>query len=356
MALFSYSDIEIIGMSACVPKKSISNRSFSDFFSKEEALKVIKMTGIESRRFAEAGVAASDLAFVAAHSLLADMNIDPESIDGVVFCSVTPDYRMPATSFVLQDRLGVKKNAICFDVNMGCGGFVFSLNLVYSMLASQQLNRVLLLNAHVITNNMSHKDKATSLLFGDGATATLVTRNEAIDVKKHTYFTSMTDGSGYEFIIRPGGGYRNPSSVDTLTSQLRDDGSYRTDEDLSMDGPAIFDFTITKVPLDIQEILKFSDTSINDVDYFVFHQANLFIIKHIAKKLKIPIERVPISLKQFGNLSSASLPLTIVSELKDKLRDQRSKLLLCGFGVGLAWGSVILELDNPYIGNITEVY
>lgn len=354
MAIFSYSDIEIIGMNACVPNNSISNMEYSSFFSLEEARKVVKMTGIESRRSAKVGIAASDLAYTAAYNLLNDMDIAPESIDGIVFCSVTPDYRMPATSFVLQDRLGVRKNAVCFDVNMGCGGFVFSLNLIYSMMASQQLQRVLLLNAHVITKNMSHKDKATSLLFGDGATATLVARNETNANKNQTYFSSMTDGSGFEFIIRPGGGYRNPSSIDTLTSKKREDGSYRTDEDLSMDGPAIFDFTITKVPADIQKILRISSTTIDVIDSFVFHQANLFIIKHIAKKLKVPMDRVPISLDRYGNLSSASIPLTIVSELKDKLQNQRSKLLLCGFGVGLAWGSVILDLNNPYIGKVIE--
>lgn len=355
MALFSYQNISITGMSACVPKRIISNTNFSDFFTFEEAQKVIKMTGIESRRSADVGVAASDLAYIAANKLMTEMSIDPESIDGIVFCSVTPDYRMPATSFVLQHRLNVSKHAICFDISMGCAGFVFALNMVYSMLETQNLRRILLLNAHVITNNMSHQDKATSLLFGDGATATLVERRTGIGLAGKAFFSSRTDGSGYQYIIRHGGGYRNLSSIETLTTKLREDGSYKTEEDLSMDGPAIFDFTITKVPVDIKEILHFGETSIDEIDHFVFHQANLFIIRHIAKKLKIPMDRVPVSIDRFGNLSSASLPLTIVSELQSQVASKKSKVLLCGFGVGLAWGSVVLELDNPYITDICEV-
>lgn len=355
MAIFRYKNISITGISACLPKQVIDNRTFSDFFTEEEVNKVIQMTSIKYRRCADKNMAASDFGFHAASNLIEDMGINASDIDGLIFCSVTPDYRMPATAFILQDRLGLTGSALCFDLNMGCSGYVYALNMAHSLLSGQELSRILVVNSHVVMNEISRCDRAVSLLFGDGATATLVEKTSASAVADVSYFSLNSDGSGYKFIIKEAGGYRNPTSPDSLQEKVRPDGSIRTDEQASMDGPAVFDFTITEVPKDISKVMSLAEKGVADVDFFVLHQANLFIMKHIGRKLKIPMEKIPVSLDRFGNLSSVSLPLTIVSELANSLKGCRSTLLLSAFGVGLSWGSAVISMDDPYIGEIVEI-
>lgn len=355
MAIFTYNNISITGMNACVPARVVDNRFYSDFFTDEDVAKVIQMTGISHRRWADSSLAASDLGYHAAKALMDSMEVNPNEVDGLVFCSVTPDYRMPATSFILQDRLGLGRNTVCFDLNMGCSGFIYALNLAYSILSSTDLKRIMLINSHIIMNEITKKDRATSLLFGDGATVTMIEKSPGCSEYDTSYFSAYSDGSGYMHIIKPGGAYRHPTSADTLQEKVREDGSIRTDEQASMDGPAVFDFTITEVPKDISNIMTLAGKGVEDIDHFVLHQANLFIMKHLGRKLKIPMDKIPVSLDKYGNLSSASLPLTIVSELADSLSGQKKTLLLSAFGVGLSWGSAVITLDNPKIGPIVEI-
>lgn len=355
MAIFHYNDINITGMSACVPARVVDNRFFSDFFTDEDVNKVIQMTGISHRRWADKDMASSDLGYHAGVHLLDEMEVKPAEVDGLIFCSVTPDYRMPATSFILQDRLGLGRSTMCFDLNMGCSGFIYTLNLAYSILSSTDLKRIMLINSHIIMNEIAKKDRATSLLFGDGASATMIEKCDRVTRAETSFISAYTDGAGFEFIIKPGGAYRNPTTAETLRDKVRADGSIRNDEQASMDGPAIFDFTITEVPKDISSLMAIAGKSVDDIDYFVLHQANLFIMKHIGRKLKVPMDKIPVSLDKYGNLSSVSLPLTIVSELAESLNGQKKTLLLSAFGVGLSWGSAVITLDNPVISPIVEI-
>jgi 3-oxoacyl-[acyl-carrier-protein] synthase-3 len=355
MAIFTYNDISITGMSACVPARVVDNRFFSDFFSDEDVTKVVQMTGISHRRWADSSLAASDLGYNAGQTLMDAMEVKPAEVDGLIFCSVTPDYRMPATSFILQDRMGLGRSTLCFDLNMGCSGFVYALNLAYSILSSTDLKRIMLVNSHIIMNEIAKKDRATSLLFGDGATATMIEKRDGDTSAGTSYLSAHTDGAGYEFIIKPGGAYRNPTSAETLRDKVRSYGSIRNDEQASMDGPAIFDFTITEVPKDISNLMAFAGKSVDEIDHFVLHQANLFIMKHIGRKLKVPMDKIPVSLDKYGNLSSVSLPLTIVSELAESLNGLKKTLLLSAFGVGLSWGSAVITLDHPVIVPIVEI-
>lgn len=356
MSLLRFENICISAMNACVPKRFVDNMNFSDFFSEEEANKVVQMTGIRYRRWADPSVVASDVAYYAAKQLLVETNLRPDDIDAILFCTVTADYRMPATAFVLHDRLNFPISTLCFDINVGCSGFVYSLAMASALLDGQGLDRILVINAHTAINYTPRRDKATSLLFGDGATATIVAKGKAHDgTDLKSCFSLNSDGSGYQAIIKEAGGYRIPTSPETLVEKVREDGSLRNDEHAKMDGPMVFDFTITQVPRDIKHIMEFAGKTVEDIDIFLFHQANLFIIKHISKKLKIPMEKIPLTLEKYGNLSSASLPLTMISELRGHLNDGKKEILMTAFGVGLSWASAIMTVDSPYIGPIVEI-
>ena len=352
MAIFKYSEIGISGISAAVPKEKNNNLTPNDFFTEKEAKSVVKMTGIKERRVAPSNICASDLCYEAAEQLLKDMAIDKNTIDVLIFISQTPDYRMPSTGIILQHRLGLSKSCAAFDINLGCSGYVYGLCLAYSFCKQKTINKVLLLNGETRTKVYSFKDKSTGLLFGDAGAATLIERNKDAG---DSFFSLNADGSRYHFIMIPAGGYRYPSSPETVKEKVFEDGSIRTDEQGIMDGSGVFDFTIQDVPQDIIRVLNESGRSINDIDIFLFHQANKFITDHIAKKMGIPLEKVPYSLDKFGNTSSVSIPLNIVSELSNQLPNEAKTVLMTGFGVGLSWATGLLNLIRPYISKLIEI-
>ncbi|MGO9417144.1 MAG: 3-oxoacyl-ACP synthase III family protein [Syntrophobacteraceae bacterium] len=352
MAIFQYREIAVKGICAAVPKRAFNNITDAKHFSEKERNSIVKLTGISSRRIADENTCASDLCFACAESLLSHLVINRYEIDVLIFISQTPDYRMPATAIILQHRLGLSQTCAAFDVNLGCSGFVYGLNMAYSYAQQPTIRKVLLLNGETRTKAYSFKDKSTGLLFGDAGSACLVEKDDHAGV---SYFTNNSDGSRAHFIHIKAGGYRYPSSIDTIKEHHYDDGSIRTDEQGIMDGTGIFEFAIEAIPNDLRTILHVSNSDILHMDYYVFHQANKFITDHIARKMKIPMDRMPYSIQKYGNTSSVSIPLTIASELSDKLSGSKKKLLCCGFGVGLSWGCAIIEVDNPYIGTILEI-
>lgn len=345
MAILNFSNVRIEGISAVVPGTCIDNMHWSDFFSEKEAKSVIKMTGIAERRFAKEETCASDLCYKAASVLLDELDLKPEQIDAVIMVTLTPDYRMPANAFLMHQRLGLKNDCMAFDISLGCSGFVYGFSMAASLLQQDDISRVLLLNGETKSKVYGKRDKSTSLLFGDAGTATLLSKTSELI---NTTITLNSDGSKAPAIIIEAGGYRNPSSQDSLVETLQEDGSWRSAQQGKMDGPAIFDFTITEVPKDILRALDHAGLSAEDIDYFVFHQANRFISDHIGKKLGISHAKIPYSLDKFGNTASVSIPLTICSEL-NYLSLQNKKLCLTAFGVGLSWGSVITELRDTLI-------
>lgn len=352
MSVMIFENIAITGIAAAVPRKIVNNREYDHFLSKKEIEFVVKMTGIEQRRFSDPATCASDLCYYAADRLLDEMSIERSSVDLLIFVSQTPDYRTPPTSMIIQHRLKLPKNCAALDINLGCSGFIYGLATAYSYLNNTGLKRALLLNGETKSKAYSTRDKATSLLFGDGATATLIERNEG---SEKTYLSLNSDGGRSDLIKMPGGGYRIPSSAETLKDREYEDGSIRNDEQGSMNGPEIFNFTISDVPRDLKKIIEIADVSFDDFDHIIFHQANKFITDHIAKKLKIDQSKVVYSIQKFGNTSSVSIPLTITSELREELRDSSKRILLCGFGVGLSWGSAITVLNKCHISEIVEV-
>lgn len=351
MPYLKFDKVGITAIAGCVPPRLVDNSKYTHFMSEKEVGLVIEMTGIATRRFADADTCSSDLAICAAQSMFEQINIDKNEIDMLIFVSQTPDYRTPPVSMMIADKLGLGKAVGAFDINLGCSGFMYGVQTAYLYASQPGIRKVLLLNGETKSKAYSAKDKATSLLFGDGATATLV---EKIERENPTLMSMNSNGAGYKHIIMPGGGYRKPSSIDTLMEREYPDGSIRSEEQGSMDGEAVFNFTITDVPRDIKATMTEAGLDWDNIDYFVPHQANRFITNHIAKKFKIPPEKVLYSLHKYGNTSSVSIPLTLadtipVGRIKDPLR-----VLMAGFGVGLSWGTAITDLQGAVICGVCE--
>lgn len=352
MAQLTYNGIGITAMSAAVPRNVINNYEYTQYFSKEEVKDVVDKVGIYERRFADENTCSSDLCFAAAEQLIADNCIDRTEIDLLVFISQTPDYRMPATSIILQHRLGLNSSVMAFDINLGCSAFIYGLSVVYSLMQQPGIRKALILDGETRSKVYSPKDRRTAFIFGDAGVAALVERNENFGA---SYFSFNSDGSREDLIKIPAGGYRQPSSPDTLKEKVVDEyGNIRTDEQGYMNGGDVFNFVIKEIPKDFNLIFDFAKKDKEAIDYFVFHQANGFINGYLAKKLKLDVNKIPSTIEKFGNTSSVSVPLTIVSELGGKLNDNNT-LFLSAFGVGMTWASAILNFKNCSIGKIVEV-
>ena len=308
--------------------------------------------GIYERRFADEDTCSSDLCFAAAEKLLNDNAIDRSEIDLLVFISQTPDYRMPATSILLQHRLGLSQSCVAFDINLGCAAFCYGLSVVYGMIRSGNIRKVLLLDGETRSKVYSPKDRRSAFIFGDAGAAALIERNEKFG---KSWFSLNSDGSRGDLIMIKGGGYRHPSSMETLTERVVDEyGNIRSDEQGYMRGGDVFKFVIVEIPGDIKKTLGMAGLNKDDLDYYVFHQANNFINSYIAKKMKLDTEKIPSTIAKFGNTSSVSVPLTIVSELRNKLDGQKN-LLLSAFGVGMCWATGIVPFVDCKISEIVEV-
>ena len=352
MALLYFRGVGITAMAAAVPHHIINNYEYTEFFPKDEVKQVVDKIGIYERRFADSNTCSSDLCYAAAEQLFKDNNIDRSEIDLLIFISQTPDYRMPATSILLQDRLRLEKTCIAFDINLGCAAFSYGLSVAYSMLQAGGIRKALILDGETRSKVYSPKDRRTAFLFGDGGIAALIEKDTRFG---NSYFSIHSDGSLGDLIKIEGGGYRHPSSIETLREKVVDEyGNIRTDEQGSMNGSDVFSFVLMNIPKDIKRSLSSANLTTEDIDYFIFHQANDFMNNHIAKKLKLPKEKVPSTIAKYGNTSSVSVPLTIVSELKDKLQGNKI-LLLSAFGVGMSWSTGIVSFNNCKISDIVEI-
>jgi 3-oxoacyl-[acyl-carrier-protein] synthase-3 len=313
---------------------------------------VVDKVGVFERRFADEKTCSSDLCFAAAEKLFTDNHIDRSEIDVLIFVSQTPDYRMPATSILLQERLRLSQTTLAFDINLGCSAFLYGLSTVYALMQQQGLRKALLLDGETRSKVYSPKDRRTAFIFGDAGSATLIERNERFG---KSYFSLNSDGSREDLIKIDAGGYRNPSSMETLKEKVVDEyGNIRSEEQGYMKGGDVFNFVIREIPSDIQRILAYSGTDKDHLDYIIFHQANTFINNYLAKKLKLDTTKIPSTIEKYGNTSSVSVPLTIVSELKERLIGNRV-VLLSAFGVGMTWASAVVNFNNCKISDIVEI-
>ena len=352
MAILKFENMGIAAMAAAVPHKVINNYEYTDYFPKEQVKEVVDKIGVYERRFADENICSSDLCLAAAEKLMEENNIDKNEIDLLIFISQTPDYRMPATSIILQDRLGLPQTCIAFDINLGCSAFCYGLSVAYGMMGGGNIRKALLLNGETRSKVYSPKDRRCAFLFGDAATATLIERNEKYG---ESFFSINSDGSHSDFVMIKGGGYRYPSSIETLRERVVDEyGNIRSDEQAYMRGDDVFSLFIREIPRDIKKTLVYANMKAEEFDYYVFHQANNYMNSFMAKKMKLDVAKIPSTIAKFGNTSSVSIPLTIVSELKDDLIEEK-KVLLSAFGVGMSWATGILKFKDCKISGIVEV-
>ena len=326
----SFTGVGIAGIVACVPPRVVENAEFEAAFGTGVG-DVTKMTGVERRRWVADDVTTSDLCVAASTRLMAQLEWAPDSVDALIFISQTPDYKLPATACVMQAKLGLRKGIIAFDVNLGCSAYPYGLWLASMLVSSGSANRVLLAVGDTSSRVVDPQDRATAMLFGDAGAVTAIVRSNE-NLKSH--FILGSDGTGYQnLIIREGAsrgkqlnGKPNPTK-------------------LFMDGGEIFNFTLKSVPNLVRDLMELSGLTIDDHDAFLFHQANTFMINHLAKKAKLPTDKVPINIGRYGNTSSATIPLLMADDLADRLLTQETRLAMFGFGVGYSWaaGSIPMQ-------------
>jgi 3-oxoacyl-[acyl-carrier-protein] synthase III len=333
--------VRLAGIASAVPAKARPVSEFADRYGGDEVQRITRSTGVERCHISDGSLCTSDLCFAAARRLLGDLNWDPASVEAMVFVSQTFDFpSIPATSCVLQMRLGLPPTCAAFDVALGCSGHVYGLWITASLMAASGFSRVLLLAGDTISRFCSPLDRSTALLFGDAGSATALEKDPTVS---DLVFSLGTDGTGWKNLIVPAGGFRRPRDRTSATRQKAEGDNVRSAEDLFMNGAEVFAFTLREVPPLIADLLATTGWNREEVDHFVFHQANRFMLQHLAKFMKLPPAKVPLSLQDYGNTSSASIPLTINAKVAAALRSRRLRLLLAGFGVGYSWAGCCLD-------------
>jgi 3-oxoacyl-[acyl-carrier-protein] synthase-3 len=351
MAFQKIMNVSVRGISACVPSFNEDNKRIPLFQNQEESDKFIEATGVEFRHMVKnSGICTSDMCYYSSLKLLEEIGWKPEEIDCLIFVSQTPDYILPATACILQERLKLTTDCYALDISLGCSGWIYGLSVISSLISGGTMKKGLLLAGDTTTVTKSPKDKSTYPLFGDAGTATVVEFDLNADP---LMFNFGTDGKGHEAIMIPDGGFRNFFNAKSFEEVEIEPGIIRNRLQSILNGPAVFTFGISKAPKSVNAILEHFEINKENIDYFIFHQANLFMNEKIRLKLKIEPEKVPYSLRNYGNTSSASIPLTIVTQKKSKLNNK--KLLACAFGVGLSWASVVFNTTNLKCPDLVEI-
>lgn len=344
MAFLCYRNVRVAGMSVGVPKRKVCNLDIADISKDYDAASFVEVTGVKERRIGELTV--SDLAVPAACKLLEDLGWEKSDVDGLVVVTQHGDYIVPATSCILQDMIGLNKECMALDISLGCSGWVYGLSVLSGMMSSGCMKKCLL-----ICGDARRRVEFNDPLFGFAATVTALEYQEGTDDMR---FHLGTDGSGYDAIIIPDGGARNQITPSSFIPQEIDGREY-TPLQSRMKGMDVFSFGITTAPKSVKKLAEHFGLDYSSYDYLVLHQANMKMNAMIAKKLKFSPEKVPSSMWEFGNTSSASIPLTIATQIKDSCTKGHLKLLCCGFGVGLSWATVALEVEKIMIPDLIEV-
>lgn len=337
MAKWRINNVRLAGVSMCVPENVVRTEDIP-LLSKEEAETFNKTVGIKERRIAPDSITASDMCQKAAEKLIEELGWEKESIDVLIFESVTGDYRTPPTSTLLQDRMGLPDTTFCLDMPMGCCGCLYAITVGANLLTTGNVKRALLLIGDTALRMGSMKDKSRVPLFGDCGTCMALEYDPSapeIVVEFHTF------GKGYEALMTPHGGFRNPITPESFIEEDFGNGIIRAPKDTLINGMNVFSFAISKPPKSVEEFMAVEGIDKEkDVDYFLIHQANKMIVDRVVKKLKLPLDKVPYNLEEYGNLGGASIPSLMVTRLRKQLISRPQKMVMSSFGLGLTWATM----------------
>ena len=321
-------------------------------FPEARSLKLKEVMGFDKRRIVAPGICVSDLAVFGLQHLFENNLLKRDDIDALLLVTQTPDHFMPATSSIIQGRLGLKQDMLCMDINQACAGFVIGLMQAFMLLEQESVKKVVLINADVLSRKASPKDRNIYPLIGDAASITVVERDTQDSV---IYASVKSDGSRAEALIIPAGGLRLPSTPETAVLEDVGDNNLRAKDHVFMDGSEIFNFVQTEVPPLIDALLKHANVSADQVDYFLCHQPNRFMLEKLADKMRVPYARMPNNVvEHFGNSGSVTIPTVMAFNLREKLRQERLRVCLAGFGGGLTWSAMLLHLDKVSFNTIIE--
>lgn len=341
MTSIRINNVGIRGVAACVPAPCEKNADYP-FFSTEESRKFIDTTGVRMHRIAPADVCTSDMCYTAAKKLLDELSWAPGSVDLLLFISSTPDYIFPNTACLLQHRLNLQKSSMCFDMTLGCSGWIYGMTVASQLLSGGYLKRALILVGDTISKTTNRADKIAWPLFGDSGSATVLEYMPG----QSMYCDLGTDGSGANTILLKDGGFRNPVTMDSFIEKRDSMGNVRNGLQIEMNGVDVFSFGLMTAPKSIRNVLNVSSCSVDDIDVLFIHQANKFMTDKIIKKIGISPEKVPYCLDEYGNTGGSTIPLNMVARKSVELSREKLRLLCCAFGVGLSWGSIYLETDR----------
>lgn len=341
-----FNNKKITGILTILPENEIKFEDEIDNynFSKSQSMKLKLIMGYNKRRIIKEGTTSSDLCIYGMNYLFKNKLLNKNDIDALILVTQSPDYFMPPTSNIIQGKLNLKQDIVCMDINQGCAGYIVGLIQAFMLLDQEEINKVVLLNADVLSTKVSKKDRNSRPIVGDGASITIVEKNT---LKKEIFGSIKFDGKGADVLIIPAGGFRTPSNEETGKLIEDKSGNLRALDHLAMKGDEVFNFVQTEVPPMIENLLKKSKYNKDDIDYFMFHQPNKFMLKKLADKMNVPYTKMPNNIvENFGNGSSVSIPTNITFNLGEKLLNDTFLVCLAGFGTGLSWGSLILTLDK----------
>lgn len=350
MAFFKFKNIRVAGVACAVPKNEVKTESYKSIFGDEEVDKFMAMTGVKASHRTLEHQTCSDLGYRAARELLEHKGINPEEIGALLFSSHSPDYRRPSTAFVLQHRLRVPEEAVCYDISLGCSSLVVGMQTMASIMMTSDMKYGLLFVGDTAGKSVNLNDRSSAMLFGEAGAVMLLEKTDNESDRINALVRS--DGSGFKYMIIPGGGYRNLHASEE--PQMCADGNERSLMNSFIQGASVFTFTIFDVPRLIKDFWTQSATTPGDYDCFAFHQANLYILKQIAKKTKIPFERMPITLDRYGNTSGASAILSLCDVYGDSNDSKVIKVMACGFGIGISLGATSFDINTDDILPIME--
>lgn len=345
MALFSVPNVKIAGISACVPQNTEDNLSL-ELLSENERELFVKTIGIRYRRIVEKGITASDLCMASAEKLIPHLGWKKEDISVLVFVSQTPDFLIPFTACTIQHKLGLNKNCLAFDINLGCSGYVYGLSVIASLLQNMPNAKGLLLVGDCSSSVISQKDKSVVPLFSDAGSATVLEFSKG----ELLHFNLQTDGKEFDDIIIRDGGMRSPFTTDSLLYSEIEKGVHRNGLQMKLDGMKIFNFALREVPTNVNDLLLFANVKVDHISAAYFHQANQLMNERVRQKIGLSSEQTAYSLYDYGNTSSASIPVTIAQKPINA-----KSVLLCGFGVGLSWGSAVADFSQTSILSLIEI-